>query len=117
MDRGGPQSAPESLQLKQTSERQTQSKLHGTRVQGAGDLAEIAGDLRSGLIPLRTGSHAAELRMVEYVVRLHLETEVDPLREPEVLEQREVGVVETRTTAERRRRVAERQPPQNPRHI
>ena len=89
----------------------------GAQVQRAGDLAEIAGDLRSGLIPLRAGSDAAELGVVEHVVCFDLETEIDLLPEPEVLEQREVGVVDARTAGECRRRVAQCQHPQNAGHI
>src|SRR4051794_34822063 len=90
-------------------ERQTKRQLHDARIERARDLSEVTGDLSSGLIPLRAGSDAAELGVVEHVVGLRLETKVDPLADFEVLEQREVGVIEARASREGRGSITQRQ--------
>src|SRR4051794_20465212 len=84
------------------SEVQAQRELHDARVACRGDLAELRAGLNaSGVVPLDARVYGAELRMVKGVVGLGSELHAQALVNANVLEQRQIPVVQAGSAGER----------------
>src|SRR3989442_406884 len=75
------------------------------RIARAGDLAKSWIDLGAGWIKTRRSVYTIELRVIERVVQLPTELQPEIFRQRDVLEQREIPVVKTRSSEHILRRI------------